>query len=132
MRDNSNSPQSLWIDTTSQFKSIRGGQIIKGLWYGQNECIGIVDKGENDIKYFLLNILWLVSHRIFGDAWQIDKQKIEYIFWIVFDFQWDMWYSFVFPSYFIHFGFYHFPDVFWLKYLFSSFLLNFEPTLFRL
>lgn len=54
---------TIWIDLTSQFQCIRGGQVRVGRGHCEDEGVWIGDKGQDHLLHLSLDVLWLVSNR---------------------------------------------------------------------
>lgn len=54
---------TIWINLTSQFQSIRGGQVRVGRGHCEDEGVWIGNEGQDHLLYLCLNVLWLVTNR---------------------------------------------------------------------
>lgn len=54
---------TIWINLTSQFQCIRGGQVRVGRGHCEDEGVWIGDEGQDHLLYLSLNVLWLVPNR---------------------------------------------------------------------
>lgn len=54
---------TIWINLTSQFQCIRGGQVRVGRGHGEDEGVWIGDEGQDHLLYLSLDVLWLVPNR---------------------------------------------------------------------
>lgn len=53
---------TVWINLTSQFQRIWGGQVRVGRGHGQDEGVWIGDEGQDHLLYLSLDVLWLVAN----------------------------------------------------------------------